>query len=79
MKSTITIEICAGSLDDAIAAEKAGAARIELNSSLFLGGLTPSLGTLLLVKKETNLKGIFKKEWNDRRKAVRSAHQNCRR
>lgn len=56
MKDTITIEICAGSLDDAIAAEKAGAARIELNSSLFLGGLTPSLGTLNLVKKETNLK-----------------------
>ena len=56
MKSTLTIEICAGSLDDAIAAEKAGAARIELNSSLFLGGLTPSLGSLLLVKKETNLK-----------------------
>jgi len=56
MKNTITIEICAGSLDDAIAAEETGAARIELNSSLFLGGLTPSLGTLLLVKKETNLK-----------------------
>lgn len=56
MKNTITIEICAGSLDDAIAAEKAGAARIELNSSLFLGGLTPSLGTLQLVKKETSLK-----------------------
>lgn len=56
MKNALTIEICAGSLDDAIAAEKAGAARIELNSSLFLGGLTPSLGTLILVKKETTLK-----------------------
>ena len=56
MNNLLTIEICAGSLDDAIAAEKAGAARIELNSSLFLGGLTPSLGTLRLVKKETNLK-----------------------
>lgn len=56
MKETFTIEICAGSLDDAVAAEKAGAARIELNSSLFLGGLTPSLGSLKLVKKETNLK-----------------------
>lgn len=55
MDSSITIEICAGSLDDAIAAEKAGAARIELNASLFLGGLTPSFGTLKLVKKETKL------------------------
>lgn len=56
MKNALIIEICAGSLDDALAAEKAGATRIELNSSLFLGGLTPSLGTLNLVKKETNLK-----------------------
>ncbi len=54
----ITIEICAGSLDDAIAAEKAGAERIELNSSLFLGGLTPSLGSLRLVKKHTKLKTL---------------------
>ncbi len=52
----LTIEICAGSLDDALAAEKAGAERIELNSSLFLGGLTPSLGSLRLVKKQTKLK-----------------------
>ncbi|UTC61962.1 copper homeostasis protein CutC [Treponema sp. OMZ 787] len=52
----ITIEICAGSFEDAVMAEKAGASRIELNSSLFLGGLTPSLGTLRLVKKETGLK-----------------------
>ncbi len=56
MMKNITIEICAGSLDDAIAAEKAGAERIELNSSLFLGGLTPSLGSLRLVKKHTKLK-----------------------
>lgn len=52
----IIIEICAGSLDDAFAAQETGAQRIELNSSLFLGGLTPSLGTLKLVKKETKLK-----------------------
>ena len=51
----IKIEICAGSFEDAVLAEKSGASRIELNSSLFLGGLTPSLGTLKLVKKETHL------------------------
>jgi copper homeostasis protein len=42
----ILLEICCGSIDDAIEAEKGGAARIELCSALFLGGLTPSLGTI---------------------------------
>ncbi len=47
------IEICCGSLEDALAAEEGGADRIELNSALFLGGLTPSLGTLVEVKRQT--------------------------
>lgn len=42
----ILMEICCGSIDDAIEAEHGGAQRIELCSALFLGGLTPSLGTL---------------------------------
>ncbi|WP_236915535.1 copper homeostasis protein CutC [Clostridium sp. Cult2] len=29
--------------------EKAGAHRIELNNAMYLGGLTPSLGTIELV------------------------------
>lgn len=33
----------------AIIAEKAGAHRIELNNATYLGGLTPSLGTIELV------------------------------
>lgn len=45
----VILEICAGSLGDAIVAEQQGADRIELNSALPLGGLTPSLGTLELV------------------------------
>ena len=49
------IEICCGSYEDALAAYRAGAKRIELNSALYLGGLTPSLGTLQLVKKNMNL------------------------
>lgn len=42
----VHIEACCGSVDDALAAEDAGVDRIELNSSLFLGGLTPSIGAL---------------------------------
>lgn len=49
--NNITIEICCGSYEDVIASKEAGAHRAELNSALFLGGLTPSLGNFLLAKK----------------------------
>ncbi len=52
------VEICCGSLEDAIAAQAGGAKRIELNSALHMGGLTPSIATLLLVKAKTDLKVI---------------------
>lgn len=52
------IEICCGSYEDALAASLGGAKRIELNSALHLGGLTPSLGSLLLTKKHTDVKVI---------------------
>jgi copper homeostasis protein len=42
MSKSVLIEVCAGSLDDVEAAYSAGADRIELNSGLQLGGLTPS-------------------------------------
>ncbi len=45
------IEICCGSYEDAYIAKEAGADQIELNSSLFLGGLTPSIGMVKLVKE----------------------------
>lgn len=40
------LEICTGSVDDCIVAEQEGADRVELNSGLTLGGLTPSYGTV---------------------------------
>lgn len=46
----ILLEICCGSLDDALGAERGGADRLELCSALFLGGLTPSLGTIIEAK-----------------------------
>lgn len=52
------VEICCGSYEDALNAYRGGASRIELNSGLYLGGLTPSLGTLILTKKNTELKVI---------------------
>ncbi|NMA95817.1 MAG: copper homeostasis protein CutC [Clostridiales bacterium] len=51
----ILVEICCGSFLDALEAEKAGADRIELNSSLFFGGLTPSAGTIAKVKEEVSI------------------------
>ena len=47
------IEICCGSYEDALNAYHGGAKRIELNNALHLGGLTPSLATLKLTKKNT--------------------------
>ena len=52
----ITFEVCAGSYQDCLAAEKGGADRVELNSALSVGGLTPSLISLMRAKKETSLR-----------------------
>ncbi len=45
------VEVCCGSFYDVKQAAAGGADRIELNSALALGGLTPSTATLRLVKE----------------------------
>ncbi len=51
----ILFEVCCGCAEDAVQAEAGGAGRIELNNALFLGGLTPSIGTLEAVKARVNI------------------------
>lgn len=51
MTGTIT-EICCGSYEDAKQAVLGGAGRIELNSALMLGGLTPTETTLHMIKED---------------------------
>ena len=53
--SSVLIEVCCGSADDVIQAKLAGADRVELNSDLFHGGLTPTIGSFLVAKRETGL------------------------
>ncbi len=53
--SAITLEVVCGSAWDALEASRGGADRVELCSALFLGGLTPSIGALKAVRKESAL------------------------
>ena len=54
----IIVEVCTGGYTDCMAAAKGGAQRVELNSALSVGGLTPSTAVLKRVKRETDLKVI---------------------
>jgi copper homeostasis protein len=51
----ILLEICIASVEDALAAAEGGANRLELNMALAFGGLTPSLGTFLEIKRSVQL------------------------
>ena len=53
--NNILCEICVESLDGALAAQSAGAHRIELCSSLSEGGLTPSAGLIQHIRKNIHL------------------------
>ena len=56
MINNIQIEICIGNVQDAIKASTFPIDRIELNSALELGGLTPSLETLKYLKEKIETK-----------------------
>jgi copper homeostasis protein len=55
MHGVVVIEVLAGSADDCVAASRAGADRVELNSGLGVGGLTPTPGMLRLGKERSGL------------------------
>lgn len=49
------VEVCANSLESAINAQEAGADRIELCSELGVGGITPSMGLIQLVRERLTI------------------------
>ncbi len=53
--NSVRLEVCVGSLEDAVAAQSAGADRVELCGALELGGLTPSIGLVEQVCREVAL------------------------
>lgn len=52
------VEVCTGSYEDCLNAALGGAGRVELNTALSVGGLTPGIVTLRWVKQDTDLKVI---------------------
>jgi copper homeostasis protein len=51
----VLVEVIASSPDDCAAIQQAGADRIELCSALVLGGLTPSIGTIVVSKARVTI------------------------
>jgi len=56
MNSPVLLEVCANSVESALAAQQGGAARVELCENLYEGGTTPSHGDILLARKLLHIK-----------------------
>ncbi|GAB2687379.1 copper homeostasis protein CutC [Mucilaginibacter koreensis] len=52
----ITLEVCANSVNSALAAQAGGAVRVELCNNLHEGGTTPSPGQIIVARQLLNIK-----------------------